>query len=129
MILTAKAENRVIALKQTYDEQKSYHDEMEELVAEIKALESPNSAINPEDQFPDPYTLIAEIYGRIRGAQIHSIIIQGEKFSFEAEARDALHLLQELRESPYFSNITLHQTSPSAADREQFSVSGRIRHE
>jgi hypothetical protein len=129
-IVTAKAENNAAALKRTYDERKALHDEGETLLAEISALENSVSGSGQNDAgFPDPYTLTAEIYRRVRGAQIHSIIIQGEKFSFEAEARDALRLIRELEQSPYFTGITLHQTMPSSADREQFSVSGRIRHE
>jgi hypothetical protein len=132
VILTAKAENSMAVLEQTYDENKSYHDEMEMLLAEIKALENPESGADSNQDsgmLPDPYTIVAEIHSRIRGAQIHSIIIQGEKFSFEAESQDALRLLKGLGDSPYFTNITLHQTVPLSADKEQFSVSGRIRNE
>jgi hypothetical protein len=131
-IVTAKAENSAAALKRTYDERKVLHDEGEILLAEIAALENPDSISGPEQnsaEFPDAYSLAAEIYGRIRGARIHLITIQGEKFSFEAEARDALRLIRELEQSPYFTGITLHQTMPSSADMERFSVSGRIRHE
>ncbi|MDR2053612.1 MAG: PilN domain-containing protein [Treponema sp.] len=127
-IVTAKAENNAAALKRTYDERKALHDKGEMLLAEIAALENPGPAQN-DAEYPDPYTLTAEIYGRIRGAQIHSITIQGDKFSLEAEARDALRLVRELEQSPCFTGVTLHQTMPSSADREQFSVSGRIRHE
>jgi hypothetical protein len=129
-IVTAKAENSAVTLKRTYDERKTLRDEGEMLLAEIAALENPDSGPARDDTgFPDPYTLISEIHDRIRGAGIHSIIIQGEKFSFEAEARDALRLIRELEQSPHFTGITLHQTIPAPADREQFSVSGRIRHE
>ena len=129
-IVTARAENSAIILKQPYDERKSLREEGEMLLAEIAALENPDSgSTRDEAGCPDPYTLVSEIHDRIRGARIHSIIIQGEKFSFEAEARDALRLIRELEQSPYFTGITLHQTAPSSADREQFSVSGRIRHE
>ncbi|MDR2784744.1 MAG: hypothetical protein LBB83_02400 [Treponema sp.] len=131
-ILTAKAESSAAVLKHTYDERKALHDESEMLLAEIAAFENPDSISGSEQddsEFCDPYAVAAEIHNRIRGARIHSIIIQGEKFSFEAEARDALRLIRELEQSPYFTGITLHQTVPSSADREQFSVSGRIRHE
>ncbi|MDR0710289.1 MAG: hypothetical protein LBF77_09505 [Spirochaetaceae bacterium] len=125
-IVTAKAENNAALLKRTYDERKARHDESETLLAEITALENPGL---DGMGFPDPYALIVEIHRCIRGARIHSITIQGEKFSLEAEARDALRLIRELERSSYFTGITLHQTMPSQADWEQFSVSVRIRHE
>ncbi|MDR2246927.1 MAG: hypothetical protein LBE17_09745 [Treponema sp.] len=129
-IVTTKAENNAVLLKRTYDERKARHDESETLLAEIAALENPDPGPGADGtDFPDPYALIAEIYRCIRGARIHSIAIQGEKFSLEAEGRDALRLIRELEQSPCFTGITLHQTMPSQADREQFSVSGRIRHE
>jgi hypothetical protein len=131
-IVTAKAENSAAALKRVYDERETLRNEIELLLAEIAALENPDPISGSEQNnaaFPDPYTITAEIYRRIGEARIHSITIQGEKFSFEAEARDALRLIRELEQSPYFAGITLHQTVPSSADSEQFSVSGRIRHE
>ncbi|MDR0586597.1 MAG: hypothetical protein LBG26_05105 [Treponema sp.] len=128
VIVTAKAENNAALLKRTYDERKARHDESETLLAEIAALENPGPGAD-DTGFPDPYALIVEIHRCIRGARIHSITIQGEKFSLEAEARDALRLIRELEQSPYFTGIALHQTIPSQADWEQFSVSGRIRHE
>jgi hypothetical protein len=131
-IVTAKAENSAAALKRAFDERETLRSEIELLLAEIAALENPASLSGSGQNsaaLPDPYTLTSEIYRRTGEARIHSIIIQGEKFSFEAEARDALRLVRELEQSPYFSGITLHQTVPLSADSEQFSVSGRIRHE
>ncbi|MDR1352080.1 MAG: hypothetical protein LBK05_02265 [Treponema sp.] len=128
-IVTAKAENSAALLKQSYDERKACHDESERLLAEIEALENPGPVPAPgqgNTEFPDPYVVIAEIYSRIRGARFHSIIIQGERFSFEAEAEDALGLLRELEQSPFFTGIVLHQTAPLSTDSELFSISGKI---
>jgi hypothetical protein len=128
-IVTAKAENSAVLLKQNYDKRKAYHDENERLLAEIEALENPGSATasgQDNAEFPDPYAVIAEIHSRIRGARFHSIIIQGERFSFEAEAGDALGLLRELEQSPFFTGIVLHQTASLSADSELFSISGKI---
>ncbi|MDR1410845.1 MAG: hypothetical protein LBI91_01415 [Spirochaetaceae bacterium] len=129
-LVAAKAENSAALLKQRYDERKARHDESERLLAEIEALENPGPASGQDKAgFPDPYTVIAEINRRVRGAHFHSIIIQGERFSFEAEAPDALGLLRELERSPYFAGIVLHQTAPLSADSELFSISGSIQHE
>ncbi|MDR1128031.1 MAG: hypothetical protein LBL20_01865 [Treponema sp.] len=128
-IVTAKAENSAVLLKQNYDERKAYHDESERLLAEIEALENSDpvpASGQGNTEFPDPYAVIAEIHSRIRGARFHSIIVQGERFSFEAEAGDALGLLRELEQSPFFTGIVLHQTAPLSTDSELFSISGKI---
>ncbi|MDR0451796.1 MAG: hypothetical protein LBH15_01985 [Treponema sp.] len=127
-LATARAEKSAARLGRNYDELKARHDENGRLLAEIEALENPGAERGKAGP-PDPYAVIAEIHRRIRGANFRSITIQGERFSFEAEARDALSLFRELEQSPRFTGVTLHQTAPASADSELFSVSGRVLHE
>jgi hypothetical protein len=128
VIMAIKTENSITVLERAYHERKAYHDEKEKLLAEINSLENP-VPVQDTAVLLDPYALIAEIHRGIRRARVHSIIIQKGQFSFEAEGEDALRLFHNLEASPCFTNITLHQTVPVSFDREQFSVSGRIRYE
>jgi hypothetical protein len=132
LLFMSKTEVRIADLNRIYTEQQGYQRETERLLDEIAKLEKPADGLPPEQEarrIPDPYAVIAEIHRRMEGVLVHSIIIQGKRFNFEAEGPDSLRAVRNLGESPYFSSITLHQSSPSNAVGERFSVSGSIDHE
>ncbi|GHV89304.1 hypothetical protein AGMMS50267_16640 [Spirochaetia bacterium] len=129
-ILAVKAEEYHTALERTYREQTQYKREAEKLLAEIAQLENREVPTNTEAPgTADPYVLIAEIRSRLPDVLVSSIVIQGERFNFEAEGADSIQSLDALRKSSRFFDITLHQTTPSKRGGEQFSISGSIRHE
>ncbi|AEF83748.1 hypothetical protein TREPR_1390 [Treponema primitia ZAS-2] len=73
------------------------------------------------------------IYEAIGGLQsclpkgwVKSLVIQEGKISLEAEGDDSLNVLGRLQSSGLFSNLTLHQASPSGIAGEVFSISGNL---
>jgi hypothetical protein len=130
-VLISKTKTELVELNKIYSGQQSYHQKAEILTREIGELEEPPNTVIDEREgrrIPDPYAVLAEIHRHTdaEGALIHSIIIQRERFSFEAIGADSLKTVKNLAGSPYFSNLTLHQSSPSASGTERFSVSGSI---
>jgi hypothetical protein len=129
-VLTARAEDYRAALEQTYRAQTRYHEEADKLLAEIAELENRKAPPNEgTPRFPNPYSLISEIRTRLPDVLVHSIVIQEDRFNFEAEGADSIRSLNALRASGYFSSLILHQTIPSKRGGEQFSISGSIRNE
>jgi hypothetical protein len=125
----SKTKAKLSELNTVYSERQSRHHKAEQLLREIHELEEPPRAAPLEREgrrIPDPYAVLAESHRGTETARIHSIIIQGERFSLEAVGDDALKAVKSLAASPWFSSLTLHQSSPSDSGTERFSVSGSI---
>jgi hypothetical protein len=126
-ILSEKAGANLAELEGMHREMVRYQPEAESLLREIGELREREAApAAPEKQ--NPYTIIAEIQSRLAGAWVRSFSLQEDRFSLDAEGADSLRVLENLRDSPYLSDIVLHQAAPSALRGELFSISGGVRH-
>ncbi|ULQ59084.1 hypothetical protein K7I13_11275 [Brucepastera parasyntrophica] len=124
-VLTSRTEKQLTEVKAYYEKKMALNRKADLLDQEIYRLAEMNGSgsINPAYNM---YEIISEIHGALSGAWVKSLVIRENSFNIEAEGADSLKVLQLLRESSAFSNITLHQASPSKIRGEQFSISGSI---
>jgi len=73
--------------------------------------------------------ILYEIHCAADNIRLDSITINGSSFKFEAENAQALAVLEKLRESPFFEDVTLYQAVPLETGGERFIISGKIKNE
>jgi hypothetical protein len=118
----------LVRLQEIGREQAGYAREAERLQKEIAEIRG-RLFREQAHQGPAVYAIISEIDACLSNARIRNLIIQADSFSLEAEGADSIAALRALRGSAYFSGIILHQAAPSKTGGEQFSISGKVRHE
>ncbi len=120
-----RAESRLAHIKETYEGKKQFALAAEKLSAEIQSLEAGSNNASTKT-IATPYLVISEITKNIHGSWIKSLIIRDDGFQLEAEGADALAVLSSLRTSTVFTDVSLHQATPSPIRGELFSISGII---
>jgi hypothetical protein len=86
----------------------------------------------PERSIPEKLPLAAvlhEISGASAGIRLDSFTVNGDSFKFEAENAQALPVLEKLKKSAFFENVTLYQAVPLETGGERFIISGKIKNE
>lgn len=122
---TAK-EEKARRIRREYESRKNEIVRIESLLAEIKSIEKAVEA-GESSLFPDPYSVLSEIQGRLLGSWLRSMTLRDGAFQFEAEGGDALAVFNAFKASPMFTDIQLHQSSRSEVKGELFTISGGIR--
>jgi hypothetical protein len=111
-------------LEQQEREQGQILDRAKALENEIVELLARDKADNP-GRGADPYAIIAGLQRCLSGGWIKSLVIQGDTFDLEAEGADSIVVLQSLRQSGAFNELSLRRASPSPLVGDQFLISGK----
>ncbi len=115
-----RAAEELLSVKKEYERKKN--------AAGITGTKPASPAVQVSVKLPLTVVL-QEISGTASGIRLDSFTANGSSFKFEAENAQALAVLEELKKSAYFEDVTLYQAVPLETGGERFIISGKIKNE